>query len=89
MRSLFDYNDKFADGDASGLAGQTANLSVGKGGGGDDQAPSPTRAYLTISQVRDESSSLATLSLASADPAMQAANEKQAALEKQRSGNIM
>jgi hypothetical protein len=64
MRSLFDYNDKFADGDASGLAGQTAYLSVGKGGGGDDQVPSPTRAYLTISQVRDAASSLATLCFA-------------------------
>jgi hypothetical protein len=86
MRSLFDYNDKFADGDASGLAGQTANLSVGKGGGGDDQVPSPTRAYLTISQVRDNASFLATPSLAFE---VVQANEKQAALEKQRSGNMM
>jgi hypothetical protein len=51
MRSIFDYNDKFADGDPSGLSGQTGNLSLGKGGAPDDATQSPTRAYLTISQV--------------------------------------
>ncbi|KAK8864196.1 hypothetical protein IAR55_001442 [Kwoniella newhampshirensis] len=68
MQSLFEYSDKDGSG-KTGLENKAANLSIDAkkalASGVDLHQPSPTRAYLTISQ---------------------AANEKQAALQKAQKG---
>lgn len=80
MRQLYD-ND--TDAAMAGMVTQAQHLMVGKGGHSVDDmvAPSPTRAYMTISQVSSEGCSRATIDRLTWD---QAANEKALALEKRK-----